>query len=187
MGGFLSFVKKETLHIVRDPRTMLIALLMPVVQILLFGFAISTEVNNVNVAVVASRPSETIRQAVTRIEANPYFTLRGFIPASDIDRTLRAGDADAVDHGARRRGIESRQKFREDFKVVRNEKRLDAFREKTARNAQGDARIAEIVDDAAENLYGSGLHGGPFGSLSRYNTRVSGVRAGTPSFPDAHD
>ena len=84
MGGFLSFVKKETLHIVRDPRTMLIALLMPVVQILLFGFAISTEVNNVNVAVVASRPSETIRQAVTRIEANPYFTLRGFIPASRL-------------------------------------------------------------------------------------------------------
>ena len=60
MGGFLSFVKKETLHIVRDPRTMLIALLMPVVQILLFGFAISTEVNNVNVAVVAPRPGETI-------------------------------------------------------------------------------------------------------------------------------
>ena len=84
MGGFLSFVKKETLHIVRDPRTMLIALLMPIVQILLFGFAISTEVNNVNVAVVASRPSETIRQAVTRIEANPYFTLRGFIPASRL-------------------------------------------------------------------------------------------------------
>ena len=45
MGGFLSFVKKEALHILRDSRTMLIALLMPVVQILLFGFAISTEVN----------------------------------------------------------------------------------------------------------------------------------------------
>lgn len=40
MGGFLSFVKKEALHILRDSRTMLIALLMPVVQILLFGFAI---------------------------------------------------------------------------------------------------------------------------------------------------
>ena len=52
MRGFLKFVKKETLHILRDSRTMLIALLMPVVQILLFGFAISTEVNNVNVAVV---------------------------------------------------------------------------------------------------------------------------------------
>ena len=84
------------LHLLRDFRTITVVLVMPVVLLLLFGFAISTEVNNVNVAVVASRPSETIRQAVTRIEANPYFTLRGFIPASDIDRTLRAGDADAV-------------------------------------------------------------------------------------------
>ena len=39
MNGFLSFVKKEMLHILRDPRTMFIALLVPIVQTLLFGFA----------------------------------------------------------------------------------------------------------------------------------------------------
>ena len=60
MGGFLSFVRKETLHIVRDPRTMLVVLGIPVVQLLLFGFAISTEVNNVNVAVVAPHPTEAV-------------------------------------------------------------------------------------------------------------------------------
>lgn len=48
MGGFLSFVKKEALHILRDKRTMLIVLLLPIVQILLFGFAISTEMNNID-------------------------------------------------------------------------------------------------------------------------------------------
>ena len=53
MGGFLSFVKKEALHILRDKRTMLIVLLLPIVQILLFGFAISTEMNNIDFAVVA--------------------------------------------------------------------------------------------------------------------------------------
>ena len=41
MGSFLSFVKKEALHILRDSRTMLIVLGMPVVQMLLFGFATS--------------------------------------------------------------------------------------------------------------------------------------------------
>ena len=51
--NFASFVKKETLHILRDKRTMLIVMLIPVVLMVLFGFAISTEVNNVNVAVVA--------------------------------------------------------------------------------------------------------------------------------------
>lgn len=96
MNGFASFVRKETLHIFRDPRTMLIALLMPVVQILLFGFALSTEVNNVDVAVVAPHRSETVRQAVERMAANPNFTFTSYIPSGEIDRTLRSGRADAV-------------------------------------------------------------------------------------------
>lgn len=96
MNGFASFVRKETLHIFRDPRTMLIALLMPEVQILLFGFALSTEVNNVDVAVVAPHRSETVRQAVERMAANPNFTFTGYIPSGEIDRTLRSGRADAV-------------------------------------------------------------------------------------------
>lgn len=96
MNGFASFVRKETLHIFRDPRTMLIALLMPVIQILLFGFALSTEVNNVDVAVVAPHRSETVRQAVERMAANPNFTFTGYIPSGEIDRTLRSGRADAV-------------------------------------------------------------------------------------------
>ena len=40
--SFIAFVKKEVLHILRDPRTMIVALLVPVVQMILFGFAIST-------------------------------------------------------------------------------------------------------------------------------------------------
>lgn len=96
MNGFASFVRKETLRIFRDPRTILIALLMPVVQILLFGFALSTEVNNVDVAVVAPHRSETVRQAVERMAANPNFTFTGYIPSGEIDRMLRSGRADAV-------------------------------------------------------------------------------------------
>ena len=57
MGGFLSFVKKEMLHILRDRRTMLIVLGIPVMQLLLFGFAISVEINNIDFAVVAPHPT----------------------------------------------------------------------------------------------------------------------------------
>ena len=52
MRQFIAFVKKEFYHIFRDRRTMLILLGMPVVQIILFGFAISTEVKNVRLAVI---------------------------------------------------------------------------------------------------------------------------------------
>lgn len=96
MNSFLSFVKKETLHILRDPRTMLIVLGMPVVQLLLFGFAISTEVNNIDFAVVAPHPTEGVRRAVERVAANEYFSFKGYIDRSETDRTLRSGEADVV-------------------------------------------------------------------------------------------
>ena len=96
MGGFLSFVKKEALHILRDKRTMLIVLLLPIVQILLFGFAISTEMNNIDFAVVAPNRTETIRQQIERMEANPYFIFKGYISQAEIDDVLRKGDVTAV-------------------------------------------------------------------------------------------
>lgn len=130
MGGFWSFVKKETLHILRDPRTMLIVLGMPVVQLLLFGFAISTEVNNIDVAIVAPHPSETVRQCVARLEANPYFTLRGGISGAEIDRTLRRGDAEAV------------VVFAADF---------DRRMERLARGEDGRAAIQLVMDASNTN------------------------------------
>lgn len=84
------------MHILRDKRTMLIVLLLPIVQILLFGFAISTEMNNVDFAVVAPNRTETIRQQIERMEANPYFTFKGYISQAEIDDVLRKGDVTAV-------------------------------------------------------------------------------------------
>ena len=95
-GNFLSFVKKESLHILRDVRTMMIVLLIPVVLMILFGFAISTEVNNLNVAIVAPNRTEGVRQVVDRLANNPYITVVGYDSSIDIDAALRSGKADAV-------------------------------------------------------------------------------------------
>lgn len=54
MKQFIAFIRKEFYHILRDRRTMLILIGMPVVQIILFGFAISTEVRDVKTAVLIS-------------------------------------------------------------------------------------------------------------------------------------
>lgn len=96
MKGFASFVKKEILHILRDRRTMLIVLLMPAVLMLLFGFAISTEVNNIDVAAVVPKRSEEVRKALERISINPYFTYKGTVSQMDAESCLRSGFADAV-------------------------------------------------------------------------------------------
>ena len=94
--NFGSFVKKESLHILRDKRTMLVVMLIPVMLMTLFGFAISTEVNNINVAVVASERTDGVRDAVERLSQNEYFTFKGYISQDDIDPYLRSGKAGAV-------------------------------------------------------------------------------------------
>lgn len=93
---FLSFVKKESLHILRDGRTLLIVVLIPIVLMVLFGFAISTEVNNVNVVVVAPDRTDGVCDAVERLSHNEYFTFRGYTDNGHIDEILRSGKADAV-------------------------------------------------------------------------------------------
>ena len=54
MKEIFAFIQKEFRHIFRDRRTTLIVLVMPIVQIILFGFAISTEVHNAVVDVVGA-------------------------------------------------------------------------------------------------------------------------------------
>lgn len=95
-NNFLSFVKKESIHILRDKRTMLIVMLIPIVLMILFGFAISTEVNNINVAVVAPERSDAVRDAVDRLSHNEYFTFKGYITPDKIDSSLRTGEVLAV-------------------------------------------------------------------------------------------
>lgn len=75
MHQFSSFIIKETRHILRDKRTMLILFGMPVVMMLLFGFAISTDVRNVRTVVVASSTDHRTQAVVQALGANEYFDI----------------------------------------------------------------------------------------------------------------
>ncbi len=93
---FFSFVKKESTHILRDKRTMLLVIGIPLMQLLLFGFAISDEVKNVTFAVVAPHLTEDIRQDVDHMARNDYFTFYGYVDTRETDDLLRRGKCDAV-------------------------------------------------------------------------------------------
>ena len=80
----------------RDKRMLFVVLAIPIVQMLLFGFAISTEVTNINVAVAYDEYDEDVRQIIDRMASNPYVTLQGRIDNSDVYPTLQRGSADAV-------------------------------------------------------------------------------------------
>lgn len=96
MSVFQSLVKKEALHLLRDFRTIIVVLVMPVVLLLLFGFAISTEVNNVSVATVVEQHTDQTKQIIDRFRANPYFTFEGVVAYSDVEDLLREGKVDAA-------------------------------------------------------------------------------------------
>lgn len=96
MNRFIHFVKKEALHILRDTRTMLVVMGIPMLLTLVFGFAISTDVNNVNVAICTPNRSESIRKIENTLEFNPLFTFVGYVSADKVDQVMRTGDADAV-------------------------------------------------------------------------------------------
>jgi ABC-2 type transport system permease protein len=63
-------VVKETRHVLRDRQTLVILLLMPLVQVLLYGFAIRTDVRGVNVAVVDPTPDALTRALVLRVDGS---------------------------------------------------------------------------------------------------------------------
>ncbi len=93
MQQFYSFILKEFRHILRDPRTMLILLVMPVVQILLFGFAISTEVKNTNVAVLDPANDQTTQRLIGEIAASDYFNVSHRVGTmAEVDALFRRGD-----------------------------------------------------------------------------------------------
>lgn len=96
MSVFQSLVKKEALHLLRDFRTIIVVLVMPVVLLLLFGFAISTEVNNVRVATVVEQHTDQTKQIIDRFRTNPYFTFEGVVAYSDVEDLLREGRVDAA-------------------------------------------------------------------------------------------
>ena len=92
MRQLKAFVKKEFLHVFRDSRTMLILLGIPTVQIILFGFAISPEIRNMDLAVVSVQQDEVIRRLTERIYASEYFTVRKILHSSDnIEKYFRDG------------------------------------------------------------------------------------------------
>lgn len=95
MKTLISIIQKEFLHIVRDKQTALITLLMPLVLLLTFGFAISTEVNNVNVIAAVDRHTQSSRELIERISTNSYFTFMGLGTVDDIENAMKRGEADA--------------------------------------------------------------------------------------------
>ena len=107
MKQFIAFVIKETKHILRDKRTMLILFGMPVVMMLLFGFAITTDVKNVRTVVVTSEMSPRTQQAVERLAQSEYFIITQTVNTPhEAELLIRSQKADMALVFVKNRGMQ---------------------------------------------------------------------------------
>lgn len=93
MKQFFSFVKKEFSHVFRDRKTLLMLFGVPVVQIVLFGFALTNEIKNSNIVIVDNAKDLASQQLINKIASTDYFIIKKVLPnSSQIDAAFKSGD-----------------------------------------------------------------------------------------------
>jgi len=89
---FGAFLHKEFLHILRDRRTLIILFGIPLIQLLLFGYALTNEVKNIKIAIADYSHDEMTKQLIQQINASPYFKITEIAHSpSEYDEMLRSG------------------------------------------------------------------------------------------------
>lgn len=97
MKQFIVFIRKEFYHVFRDRKTLLMLFGLPVVQIVLFGFALTNEVKNSKIVVVDYARDAASQQLITRMEASRYFEIeQSLMSHRQIETAFRQGTIKAA-------------------------------------------------------------------------------------------
>lgn len=94
LNGFRSIVLKEFLHLRRDPATLVIALMIPLVQLTLLGFAIDFDIRHISTMIVDCDRSAASRQYIDELRTTDYIQITAYGQnATDAEAAIRRGDA----------------------------------------------------------------------------------------------
>jgi ABC-2 type transport system permease protein len=93
----VAIARKEFLQIRRDARSLYLAFMLPLLLLMLFGYAISFDIRNIRLAVLDRSRTAASRELVESFESSGYFTVVGHLArAADVDRALADGHAKLV-------------------------------------------------------------------------------------------
>jgi ABC-2 type transport system permease protein len=93
VSALWALLRKEAYHIRRDRRTLAVLILMPIVQVVLFGYAIRTDVDRLRLAIVDPSPDATTKALAARFGATDLFRIAAVLPsAGSLDERFRRGD-----------------------------------------------------------------------------------------------
>jgi ABC-2 type transport system permease protein len=85
---FLAVLRKEALHIVRDPRALIVALILPLFQLLLYSYVLTFDVTHIPTAVVDMDHTAESRSYLTAFKSSTYFDLMPYQSYVGVDRAL---------------------------------------------------------------------------------------------------
>lgn len=75
MSRVWTIMRKEVIHILRDPRTLSLVIIMPVLMLLLLGYAVASDVENIPMAVADLSKTDASRRFIDRFQASGYFKI----------------------------------------------------------------------------------------------------------------
>lgn len=100
MTGFLRRLRaltvKELLQISRDPSSIMIGLVLPIILILIFGYGLSLDVKNAPMAVVMEKSTPLVRDVLAGLNGSAYFSPRHVASMHEAEELLRKREVDAI-------------------------------------------------------------------------------------------
>jgi ABC-2 type transport system permease protein len=92
MKQFLTFVRKEFYHVFRDPKTLLLLFGMPIIQIVLFGFALTNEIKNSEIVICDYAKDGATHRIIEQLEVSKNFDIsKEILSYSEIEDAFKAG------------------------------------------------------------------------------------------------
>jgi len=94
MRRFRALIKKEITHMVRDPRTLIFIFIMPILQLVLLGYANNTDIKNVSTVIFNQDNGQASRELLNSFQATGYFSFDySAFGQSEVDRLIASGKA----------------------------------------------------------------------------------------------
>jgi ABC-2 type transport system permease protein len=94
MSALWGLLRKEVYHIRRDRRTLAVLVLLPVLQVIIFGYAIRTDVKNIRLVIVDPEPDHATLALRSRLAATDAFQVLAVVSRTgELDRLFQRGDA----------------------------------------------------------------------------------------------
>jgi ABC-2 type transport system permease protein len=89
-----AIARKESVHVLRDPRSLAMAIAIPMLLLFLFGYALTLDVDNVPIVVWDQNQSRTSRELISRFDGSRYFSIQDFVHDYDgVERAIDSGRA----------------------------------------------------------------------------------------------